>query len=53
MRTLITGSTGLVGSALVNQLTVIHPELFTPSSTELNLLDRNATFKYIREKNQI
>ena len=50
MRTLITGSTGLVGSALVNQLTVMHPELFAPPSTELNLLDRSATFKYIREK---
>jgi len=50
MRTLITGGTGLVGSALVNQLTVSHSELFTPPSTELNLLDRNATFEYIRGK---
>lgn len=46
---LITGASGLVGSALVSQLKKYN--LFTPSSSQLNLLNFNSLNQYLQKNN--
>ena len=46
---LITGASGLVGSALVSQLK--NYNLFTPSSSQLNLLNFNSLNQYLQKNN--
>lgn len=46
---LITGASGLVGSALVSQLK--NYNLFTPSSSQLNLLNFNSLNQYLQNNN--
>ena len=51
MKILITGSNGLVGHAVVESLKKSTHELLTPSHSELDLLDRNAVRKFLRDQN--
>lgn len=48
MRTLITGSSGFLGSQLKKELKTVS-NLLTPTSQELNLLDFKGTREYIRD----
>lgn len=50
MRILITGGSGLVGSALVNELKGEH-QLLTPRSKEMDLLNETQVEEYIRNTN--
>lgn len=50
MKILITGSNGLVGHAVVESLKKSTHELLTPSHSELDLLDRNAVQKFLRDQ---
>lgn len=43
---LITGSTGMVGSALVRLLNITHQHLLTPTRAELDLRDQQAVMHY-------
>ncbi|MBR1419648.1 MAG: GDP-L-fucose synthase [Selenomonadaceae bacterium] len=51
MKVLIAGSTGLVGSAVVESMQKTNHELLTPKHSELDLLDRDAVRKYLRAQN--
>ena len=46
---LITGAKGMVGSNIVENETSNKYTLLTPSSTELNLLDRNNVDLYLKK----
>jgi GDP-L-fucose synthase len=46
---LVTGGTGLVGSALVKQLSKNNYRYMAISSQEVNLLDRLATFEFVKK----
>jgi GDP-L-fucose synthase len=46
---LVTGGTGLVGSALVKQLSKNNYRYMAISSKEVNLLDRLATFEFVKK----
>ena len=48
MTILVAGATGLVGSAIVRELTRIGKPVVGISSKEVNLLDRNSTFDYFK-----
>ena len=50
MRIFVTGSGGLVGHNIVDHPAIADNELLTPRSKELDLLDFNAVFSYIKEK---
>ena len=50
MRIFVTGSGGLVGHNVVDHPEIADNELLTPRSKELDLLDYNAVFSYIKEK---
>ena len=47
MTVLVTGATGLAGSAIVKELTRIGKHVVGISSKDVNLLDREATFRYL------
>ena len=47
MTILVAGATGLAGSAIVRELTRIGMSVVGVSSKDVNLLDRDATFKYL------
>jgi GDP-L-fucose synthase len=47
MTILVAGATGLAGSAIVRELTRIGRPVIGISSRDVDLLDRNATFKYL------
>lgn len=47
MTILVAGATGLAGSAIVRELTLIGMPVVGISSRDVNLLDRDATFKYL------
>ena len=47
MTILVAGATGLAGSAIVRELTRIGRAVIGISSRDVDLLDRNATFKYL------
>ena len=49
MSILVAGATGLVGSAIVRQLDVIGKPNVGISSKDVDLLDRAATFKYLKD----
>jgi GDP-L-fucose synthase len=49
MTILVTGGTGLVGSALVKQLSKKNYRHMAISSQEVNLLDRSATFEFVKK----
>jgi GDP-L-fucose synthase len=49
MTILVAGSTGLAGSAIVRELTRIGMPVVGISSRDVNLLDRDATFKYLNK----
>lgn len=49
MKILITGSSGMVGKNLASSLKGY--ELLLPTSKELNLLDKDKVFSYLKEKN--
>lgn len=49
MTILVTGGTGLVGSALVKQLSKNNYKYMAISSQEVNLLDRLATFEFVKK----
>src|SRR5210317_103572 len=51
MRTLILGSTGMVGSALTRRLKQQNTELLLPSHEELNLIDSHQVWTYFRDHN--
>jgi GDP-L-fucose synthase len=48
MTIVVAGATGLVGSAIVRQLKVLDKKFISLSSKDVNLLDRNKTFAYIK-----
>jgi GDP-L-fucose synthase len=48
MKILVTGSRGMVGKNISNFLSTNNFKLLTPSSAELNLLNRDAVDKYIK-----
>ena len=48
MTILVAGATGLVGSAIVRELTRIGKPVVGISSKDVNLLDRNSTFDYFK-----
>jgi len=49
MTILVAGATGLVGSAIVRELTRIGRPVVGISSKDVDLLDRNATFNYLNK----
>jgi GDP-L-fucose synthase len=49
MTILVAGATGLAGSAIYRELTKYDGEVIGISSKDLNLLDRKATFEYLRK----
>ena len=49
MTILVTGATGLVGSAIVRELKRIGRPVVAISSKDVDLLDRNATFNYLNK----
>jgi GDP-L-fucose synthase len=49
MTILVAGATGLAGSAIVRELTRIGMPVVGISSRDVNLLDRDATFKYLNK----
>ena len=49
MTILVAGGTGLVGSAVVRELTRIGQKVIGISSKDVNLLDRGSTFSLIKE----
>jgi GDP-L-fucose synthase len=51
MTILVAGGTGLVGSAIVRLLKNLDKKVLSISSKDLNLLDRNKTFSFIKNLN--
>jgi GDP-L-fucose synthase len=51
MTILVAGSTGLVGSAIVRALKKVNKEVVGISSKDIDLLDRDKTFAYIKKIN--
>jgi len=49
MTILVAGDTGLVGSAIVRELTRVNKKVIGISSKDVNLLDRTKTFSYIKD----
>lgn len=49
MTVLVAGATGLAGSAIIRELTRIGKPVVGISSKDVDLLDRNATFKYLNK----
>lgn len=49
MRILVTGSSGMLGSAMMRQLKKFNHEILSPSSSELNLENQLKTHKYVKE----
>ena len=49
MRIVVAGGTGLVGSAIVRKLTPTYSEVISLSSRDLDLLDREKTFRYFEK----
>ena len=48
MKILVVGSTGLVGSAIIRELKRVDKPVVGISSKDVNLLDRNSTFYYLK-----
>lgn len=48
-KVLVTGSTGLIGKALTQQLLRLSYDLLTPSHTELDLRDQDTVFNYFNQ----
>jgi GDP-L-fucose synthase len=53
MSILVLGGSGLVGSAIIRELEKQNKRVIGVSSKELNLLDRDRTFTYIKEINPV
>ena len=53
MTILVLGGSGLVGSAIIRELEKQNKRVIGVSSKELNLLDRDRTFTYIKEINPV
>lgn len=53
MSVLVLGGSGLVGSAIIRELEKQNKTVIGVSSKELNLLDRDRTFTYIKEINPV
>jgi len=51
MTILVAGGTGLVGSAIVRELKRVNRDVVSISSKDINLLDRDKTFAYIKKLN--
>ena len=51
MTIVVAGGTGLVGSAIVRQLKILDKKVLSISSKDVNLLDRDKTFSYIKNVN--
>ena len=51
MTILVAGGTGLVGSAIVRELKRVNRDVVGISSKDVNLLDRDKTFSYIKKLN--
>ena len=51
MTILVAGGTGLVGSAIVKELKRVDKDVIGISSKDVNLLDRDKTFAYIKKLN--
>ena len=51
MTILVAGGTGLVGSAIVRELKRVNKDVVGISSKDVNLLDRDKTFAYIKKLN--
>ena len=51
MTILVAGGTGLVGSAIVREFKRVNRDVVGISSKDVNLLDRNKTFAYIKKLN--
>jgi GDP-L-fucose synthase len=51
MTTLVAGGTGLVGSAIVRELKRVNKDVVGISSKDVDLLDRDKTFAYIKKIN--
>ena len=51
MTILVAGGTGLVGTALVKELQRLNKEIIGISSKDVNMLDRDKTFAYIKKLN--
>jgi GDP-L-fucose synthase len=49
MRIVVAGGTGLVGSAIVRKLTPTYSDVISLSSRDLDLLDREKTFRYFEK----
>jgi len=49
MKILVAGATGLAGSAIVREFTRLNKEVIGISSKDLNLLDRDSTFKFFQK----
>ena len=49
MTILVAGGSGLVGSAVVRELKKTNKDVIGVSSKDLNLLDRDKTFKFFKE----
>ena len=47
MTILVAGGSGLVGSAIVRELKQLNQDVISISSKDVNLLDREKTFKFI------
>ena len=50
MKIFLTGGSGMVGKNILESSKALNHEIFSPSSQELDLLDRNAIHKTIRSR---
>ena len=48
MKIFLTGGSGMVGKNILESSKALNHEIFSPSSQELDLLDRNAIYKYLK-----
>ena len=53
MKILLTGSRGMVGRNILEHASAVEHEILAPSSTELNLLDRQKVQLYLDVNNQM